>query len=631
MPPRRSFDHQIELLPSAAPVNVRPYRYSPAQKDEIEKQLTQMLSDGIITESSSPYASPVLLVRKKDNSWRFCVDYRHLNAMTVKNKHPMPIVDELIDELAGAQWFSKLDFRAGYHQIRIDQEDTHNTAFKTHEGLYEFLVMPFGLTNAPATFQSVMNLIFRHLLRKGVLVFMDDILVYSASLEEHLRLLQEVFEIIRANHFFIKLSKCSFAQKEVEYLGHIISGQGVATEPSKVQAVKQWPTPVNLKQLRGFLGLTGYYRKFIKGYGLISQPLTDLLKKAVPFVWTSATEAAFQSLKQALISAPVLAIPYFSRAFVIETDASDIGFGAVLMQGEHPVAYLSKPVYTNNQALSTYEKECMAIIFAIEKWRPYLLHQQFIIRTDHQSLLHLTQQRVSSKLQHKALMKLMDLDFRIVYKQGATNRAADALSRCYSEETVLAVSSCNPVWMQRVIEGYTDDPQAQQLPTELAVHPENAKGYSLVEGLIRYKGRVWLGTNTLAQNHVMQALYSSAVGGHSGALATYHRIKAIFAWPGMRNAITQFVQSCSVCQQAKVEHVKTPGLLQPLPIPDQAWQVVYLDFIEGLPKSARYDTILVVIDKFTKYGQFIPLAHPFTALQVARSYLDHVYKLHGLP
>jgi hypothetical protein len=332
-----------------------------------------------------------------------------------------------------------------------------------------------------------------------------------------------------------------------------------------------------------------------------------------------------------LISAPVLAIPDFSKAFVIETDASDIGFGAVLMQGDHPVAYLSKPVCTKNQSLSTYEKECMAIIFAVDKWRPYLQHQQFTIRTDHQSLLHLTQQRVSSKLQHKALMKLMDLDFRIVYKQGATNRAADALSRCYSEDTVLAVSSCNPIWMQKVMEGYADDPEAQQLLAELAVHPDNARGYSLQEGLIRYKGRVWLGSNTLAQNHVIQALHSSAVGGHSGALATYQRIKALFAWPQMRTAITQFVQSCTVCQQAKSEHVKKPGLLQPLPIPDQAWQVVCMDFIEGLPKSARFDTILVVIDKFTKYGHFIPLAHPFTALQVAQAFLDHVYKLHGLP
>lgn len=409
LPPQRPFDHHIQLLPGVSPVNVRPYKYSPAQKDEIEKQIAKMLSNGIIKPSQSPYASPVLLVKKKDGTWRFCVDYRHLNAQTVKNKHPMPIVDELIDELAGAKWFSKLDFRAGYHQICIDPADTHKTAFKTHHGLYEFLVMAFGLTNAPATFQSVMNLIFAALLRKGVIVFMDDILIYSATLDQHVSLLQQVFEILRKHKFFIKLSKCSFAQKEIEYLGHTISNLGVATDKSKIAAVQQWPIPKNVKELRGFLGLTGYYRRFIRNYGLISKQLTELLKKGVPFIWTDQTQAAFHQLKQALIHAPVLAIPNFSKPFVLETDASEVGFGAVLLQDSHPIAYLSKAVCAKNQALSTYEKECMAIILAVEKWRPYLQHAEFLIRTDHKSLLHLTEQRVSSRIQQKALLKLMDL------------------------------------------------------------------------------------------------------------------------------------------------------------------------------------------------------------------------------
>lgn len=333
------------------------------------------------------------------------MDYRHLNAQTVKNKHPMPIVDELIDELAGAQWFSKLDFRAGYHQICIHPEDTHKTAFKTHNGLYEFLVMAFGLTNAPATFQSVMNLIFAALLRKGVLVFMDDILIYSSTLEEHVILLQQVFDILRQHKFFIKLSKCSFAQKEIEYLGHCISSQGVATEKSKISVVEQWPVPKNVKDLRGFLGLTGYYRKFIKHYGLISRNLTDLLKKGVPFVWTSQAQEAFNQLKLALVNAPVLAIPDFSKPFILETDANDVGFGAVLLQDSHPIAYLSKAVCAKNQALSTYEKECVAIILAVEKLRPYLQNAEFIIRTDHKSLLHLTEQRITSRIQQKALLK----------------------------------------------------------------------------------------------------------------------------------------------------------------------------------------------------------------------------------
>lgn len=449
LPPERYCDHHIVLVPGAQPVNTRPYRYAPHQKTEMENQLAEMLRNGTIRPSTSPYASPVLLVRKKDGSWRFCVDYRHLNNITVTNKHPLPIVDELIDELAGAQWFSKLDFRAGYHQIRIAKGDKHKTAFRTHSGLYQFLVMPFGLTNAPATFQSVMNQIFAPLLRKGVLVFMDDILVYSATLDTHLSLLQQVFEIVQKHSFLLEAFKCSFAQQQIEYLGHCISVQGVATETSKIEAVQRWPVPSSLKELRGFLGLTGYYRKFIKHYGMISRPLTMLLKKGTPFQWSPQTAEAFLLLKQALMEALVLAIPDFEKTFVLETDASDLGLGAVLMQDGHPVAYLSKSLCPKNQALSTYE-ECMAILMAVEKWRPYLQQKEFIIKTDHKSLLYLTNQRVHSKLQHKALLKLMDLQYKIIYKQGIHNTAVDALSRCPVAESLMAISYCSPAWQENL-------------------------------------------------------------------------------------------------------------------------------------------------------------------------------------
>jgi len=237
--------------------------------------------------------------------------------------------------------------------------------------------MPFGLTNAPASFQGVMNKIFEPLLRKCVLVFMDDILVYSPSLEEHIFHLQQVLQIIKDNKFFIKQSKCIFAHTQLEYLGHIISAQGVATEPSKISAVSSWPVPTNLKQLRGFLGLTGYYRRFIKHYRMLCKPLTQLLKKGVHFQWTQETQEAFQLLNDALVQAPVLAISDFSKQFVIETDASDKGFGAVLMQDGHPISYLSKFVCSKNRALSTYEKECMAVLLAVEKWRPYITKTSF--------------------------------------------------------------------------------------------------------------------------------------------------------------------------------------------------------------------------------------------------------------
>jgi hypothetical protein len=285
LPPHRQFDHNIPLLPNAKPVTKKPYRYSPQQKNEIEKQVTQMLQQGIIQSNVSPFASPVLLVKKKDGTWRFCVDYRGLNEITVKNKYPMPVVEELLDELADAQWFTKLDLRSGYHQIRLVEQDETKTAFRTHQGHYEFKVMPFGLTNAPATFQGLMNTIFSAVIRKFVLVFVDDILIYSKSLEEHVDHLRTVFQLLQQHGLFVKASKCSFAQQHLDYLGHVIGIHGVSTDPKKVMAVQHWPIPKNLKQLRGFLGLAGYYRKFIKGYGILTKPLTELLKKDVKYKW----------------------------------------------------------------------------------------------------------------------------------------------------------------------------------------------------------------------------------------------------------------------------------------------------------------------------------------------------------
>lgn len=300
-------------------MNVKPCWYSPTQKDEIERQIKEMLSNGIIRPSQSPFASPVILVKKKDGTWRFCVDYRQLNNITVKNKYPLPIVDELLDELHGAAWFTKLGMWSRYHKIRLRVEDEPKTAFKTHHGHWEFRVMPFGLTNATVTFQALMNTIFQPLLRKGVLVFVDDILIYSKTLEEHLEQLSQVFAILEQHQLFLKKSKCLFAQQSLKYLSHVISAHGVATDPNKTQAIVTWPTPTDTKQLRSFLGLSGYYKKFIKNYGSISRPLIDLLKKHVQFHWNPELQLSFDALKQALTSAPVLALPKFQKSFTIET------------------------------------------------------------------------------------------------------------------------------------------------------------------------------------------------------------------------------------------------------------------------------------------------------------------------
>ena len=270
------------------------------------------------------------------------MDFRHLNTITVKNTYPLTIIDELLDELAGSKRFSKLDLHAGYHQIRLRPKDEEKTTFKTHHGHLQFWVLPYGVTAGPATFQGGMNTILGPLLRHGVLCFMDDILVHTATFFAHIQLLRQVLLLLRSNDLRAKLSKCTFAQNTISYLVHHISGEGVSTLPDKVQDVSTWPQPASVKELRGFLGLAGYYCKFVRNFGVISRPLTDLLHKNSLFVWTPVTEEAFQALKQALIQAPVLALPDFLRQFVVETDASATGVGAILMQDTHPVAYLSK-------------------------------------------------------------------------------------------------------------------------------------------------------------------------------------------------------------------------------------------------------------------------------------------------
>lgn len=412
LPPRRRYDHSIPLVHGARPVSMRPYRIAPDLKTELERQVQELLDQGVIVHSTSAFGSPVILVKKGDKTWRLVVDYRHLNALTVKGKYPLPVIDELLDELAGARWFSKLDLRAAYHQIRLAPGEEHKTAFQTHNGQYEFKVMAFGLTGAPATFQHAMNDSLAPVLRKFALVFFDDILIYSPSFELHLEHLAVVLSIVQRDKWQVKLSKCAFAQQRVNYLGHVVSAKGVSTDESKIQSVRDWPTPTNLKELRGFLGLTGYYRKFIRHYAVISQPLTALLKKGVLFVWTEVEETAFLALKTALITSPVLSIPDFKLQFVVDTDACDVGIGVVLSQQGHHVAYVSRALGPRNKGLSVYEKEYLAIILAVQQWRPYLQVGEFMIRTDHKSLSHLTDQRLHTAWQQKLLTKLMGFQYK---------------------------------------------------------------------------------------------------------------------------------------------------------------------------------------------------------------------------
>lgn len=286
----------------------------------------------MIQRSSSPFASPVILVKKKDGTWRLCIDYRYLNALTHIAKFPIPVIEELLDELHGAVWFSKLDLRASYHQIRLAEGEEYKTAFQTHSGHFEFKVVSFGLAAGPATFNSAMSDTLHPVIHVCALVFFDGILVFSKTLEEHADHLRQVMQLLCRDQWFVKRSKCTFGQNQLSYLGHRISAQGVAMEPAKIRAVQDWITPTDAQGVRRFLGLAGYYRHFVRHFGVIARPLFNLLKKGTPFIWTSVTEQAFQVLKQQLMSAPVLALPDFAKTFTVETDACADGIGAVLQQ-----------------------------------------------------------------------------------------------------------------------------------------------------------------------------------------------------------------------------------------------------------------------------------------------------------
>ncbi|KAH9699581.1 hypothetical protein KPL71_024420 [Citrus sinensis] len=624
LPPKRTHDHQIPLEPNTKPVSVRPYRYPYYQKNEIEKMVKELLQAGLVRPSSSPFSSPVLLVKKADGSWRFCVDYRALNTITVKDKYPIPVIDELLDELHGAKFFSKLDLRAGYHQIRVKGEDVSKTAFRTHEGHYEFLVMPFGLTNAPATFQSLMNDLFRPYLRRFILVFFYDILVYSRTWEDHLSHLRQVLDILSTNSLFAKESKCQFGVLQVEYLGHIISEKGVAVDPVKIQIVIDWPTPTTTKGVRGFLSLAGYYRKFIRNFGCIAAPLTRLLTKD-GFHWNKDAVAAFDQLKTALTSPPVLRLPDFSQRFVIECDASGIGIGAILSQQNKLVAYFSEALKGSALALSTYEKEMLAIIKSIRKWRPYLLGKPFTIRTDQKSLKYLLEQRITTPAQTRWLPKILGYDYEIEYKKGAENQGADSLSRMVE---FLAISLPHANWwpvLQREVQ--------QDTFYEGLSQRSSSQSNQLLQrdGVWFKRDRVYLSSTSSLIPKIISDCHASPVGGHFGYHKTLARIKRRFLWPNMRRTVKEFLQHCDICQRYKVDNIRPAGLLQPLPIPKQMWTDVSMDFIEGLPSSNGYTVIMVVVDRLTKYAHFVPLKHHFTAIIVAKAFVSNVVRLHGIP
>ncbi|GMI84518.1 hypothetical protein HRI_002121100 [Hibiscus trionum] len=486
-----------------------------------------MLRAGQIRPSTSPFSSPVLLVRKKDGTWRFCVDYRALNVIIVRDKFPIPTADELFDELGKSRFFSKLDLLAGYHQIRVRAEDVHKTAFRTHDGHFEFLVMPLGLTNAPSTFQATMNAIFRPFLRKFVLVFLDDILVYNGNWQDHLHHLRSVLQMLKTHGLVAKPSKCSFGQDRVEYLGHVVFHEGLVMDDSKVEAIRKWHVPTTVRDVRTFLGISGYYRRFIRGYATIVAPISDLLKQSDTFSWSPVAQAAFELLKSSLASAPVLGLPDFDKEFVVETDASGVGIGAVLTQANRPLAFFSQKLSPKMQAALTYHREMYAITQVVGKWRQYLLGRHFVIITDQKALRELTQQTIQTPKQQQWLAKLIGFDFEIKYRLGKLNTVADALSREVSSQ-LLAFSRPTFGILEDLRIALQHDPNLLQLLTDIAEGRNSPPGYTANHGLLLFNNRIVVPSESSFRARLLREFHSSTVGGQAGISRTFRRLSAHF-------------------------------------------------------------------------------------------------------
>uniref|UniRef100_A0A2N9IRP1 Reverse transcriptase n=1 Tax=Fagus sylvatica TaxID=28930 RepID=A0A2N9IRP1_FAGSY len=625
LPPIRGIEHQIDFVPGATIPNRPAYRSNPEETKELQRQVEELLAKGHVRESMSPCAVPVLLVPKKDGTWRMCVDCRAINNITVKYRHPIPRLDDMLDELHGSCIFTKIDLKSGYHQIRMKEGDEWKTAFKTKYGLYEWLVMPFGLTNAPSTFMRLMNHALRAFLGRFVVVYFDDILVYSKSLDEHIDHLHCVLTVLRKEKLYANLKKCSFCLDKVVFLGFVVGAKGIAVDEEKVKAIKEWPTPKSITEVRSFHGLASFYRRFVKDFSTLAAPLTEIVKKSVGFKWGSEQDRAFIEIKERLCGAPLLALPDFSKTFEIECDASGIGIGAVLMQEKRPIAYFSEKL--NGAALNypTYDKELYALVRALETWQHYLWPKEFVIHTDHESLKHLKGQGKLNR-RHAQWMEFIEtFPYVIKYKQGKENIVADALSRRYA---LISTLNAKLLGFEYVKELYVND---DDFASVFAACEKAAFGkFYRIDGYLFRENRLCVPNSSMRELLVREA-HGGGLMGHFGVRKTLDVLHEHFFWPKMKRDVERVCSRCVTCRQAK-SRVLPHGLYTPLPVPSAPWVDISMDFVLGLPRSRKgRDSIFVVVDRFSKMAHFISCHKTDDATHIADLFFREIVRLHGVP
>ncbi len=665
LPYHASWDHEIPLVEGKEPRRESIYPLSADKLEALRSYLDENLAKGFIRESSSPARYPILFVPKKDGSLRLCVDYRKLNNITVKNSYPLPLISEIQDRLQGAKIFTKFDIPGAYNRIRMKQGEEWKTAFGTRFGHYEYLVMPFGLTNAPATFQSFINNVLRKYLDVFVVVYLDDILVYSKTEEEHIEHVKKVLQALQEANLRVKLDKTQFHVQEVEFLGFIVTSEGMKMDKAKVESVTSWPAPTSVKEVQSFLGFANYYRKFIKDYSKIAAPMTELTKgEKSMFSWTNQAQIAFEELKQRFTTAPILTSFDPSIRREVETDASDGAIGAVLSQPGpdrklRPVAFYSRKLTPTEQNYEIHDKELLAIVDSFKQWRVYLEGSKEPVKvfTDHKNLLYFTTTKVLNRRQVRWSEEMSNYNFEITYRKGSENGRADALSRradymrdmaetshailqeaedgtmSYNRKVSLAATLqiLNDAEEREMRLATAKDNAAQGIINDLDNHPD----FEYDRGLLTFENRIYV---PLPQREeIVTNYHESRVHGHQGTWKTMERISRTYFFPNMRKTVEDVLKKCDVCKRTKHGRHKPYGMLKSPKTPKQAWKSIALDWVTKLPLSkepmtdVEYDSILVITDRLTKYGYFIPYLEASTAEDLAYWFLRTICANHGMP
>ncbi|UYV77009.1 hypothetical protein LAZ67_14002807, partial [Cordylochernes scorpioides] len=638
--------HKIETG-NHQPIKHRPYRVSPTERQAIQTEVDKMLDAGIIRHSESPWSSPVILVKKKDGNWRFCVDYRRLNKVTKKDVYPLPRIDDTLDSLKGAKFYSSMDLRSGYWQIEVDEADREKTAFITPDGLYEFLVMLFGLCNAPSTFERMMDKILKGLKWTMAVCYLDDIVVYSKSFNEHLHRLEIILQCLDKAELRLNPKKCLFGTKRIRVFGHLVDSKDIYPDPEKIEAIAKFPTPKSITDVRSFIGLCSYYRRFIENFAEKAAPLHEVLKKDNKLMWNSDQQDAFDSLKKALMSEPVLA--YFEEQLPTElhTDTSGYGIGAVLVQindgKERPVGYASRTLSKAEKNYSTTERECLAAIWAINKFRPYLFGREFVIVTDHHALCWLSNLKDPTGRLARWALKLQEYNVTVVYKSGRKHQDADCLSRnplqleseeAYNDEDddipSITALTCFEAEQRK-------DPKICKLIEEKGRFGAESKGYEMLKGTLYKKNFDPLGNQHLLvipkhlRLELLKSLHDAPTAGHLGFSKTYERVKNKYFWPGLLRDIRKYVAHCKECQRKKQSTQKPPGLLKAIPPATSPFQRVGMDLLGRFPKSDNGNKwIIVCTDYLTRFAVTKALSTG-EAKEAAKFLMEDVVLKHGAP